>query len=95
MTLDGGCDGGSGWCCKVGDDVVGEYVGTYVDNLCIIMKDPEFFLEQLKGPKGNFKLKGSGPLKFHLGCGFHQDSTGTLCMDAEKYIKKMQDAYRQ
>ena len=27
----------------------------------------------------NFKLKGSGPLSFHLGCGFSRDSSGTLC----------------
>ena len=59
------------------------------------MKDPEYFLEQLKGPQGNFKLKGSSPLKFHLGCGFHYESTGTLCMDAGKYINKMQDTYKQ
>jgi hypothetical protein len=45
-----------------------EYVACYVDDLCIVMKDPETFLKQLQSPPFNFKLKGSGELKFHLGC---------------------------
>ena len=70
------------WIRECPTDNVYEYVGTYVDDLCIIMRNPKEFIDQLEGPEGNFKLKGSGPLKFHLGCGFTRDSTGTLCMDA-------------
>ena len=58
-----------------------EYVATYVDDLCIVMKDPEAFLKQLTSDPYNFKLKGSGELKFHLGCGFARDPDGTLYMD--------------
>ena len=63
-----------------------EYIATYVDDLAIIMKDLQAFIDQLEAVPYNFKLKGSGPLNFHLGCGFHCDSTGTLCMDPGKYI---------
>lgn len=58
-----------------------EYVATYIDDLCIIMKDPEEFLAQLESDRYNFELKGLGEITFHLGCSFVQDSTGTLCMD--------------
>ena len=62
-----------------------EYVAIYVDNLCMIMKDPQSLLDQLMAPP-YFKLKGSGELPFHFGCGFKRDSTGTLCMDPGKYV---------
>ena len=59
------------------------------------MKDQQAFLDQLQSALYNFKLKGSGPLNFHLGCGFHRDSTGTLCMDPGKYIDQMMESYKQ
>jgi hypothetical protein len=61
-----------------------EYVATYVDNLCIMMEDPETFLKQLSSAPYNFKLKGSGELNFHLGCGFERDFDGVLCMCRRK-----------
>ena len=61
----------------------------------MIMKDPQSLLNQLMTPPYNFKLKGSGELAFHLGCGFNQDKTGTLCMDPGKYIDRMEEAYAQ
>ena len=67
-----------------------EYIATYVDNLAIIMKDPQAFIDQLEPAPYNFKLKGLGLLNFHLGCGFSCDSTGTLCMDPVKYIDQME-----
>jgi len=72
-----------------------EYIGTYVDDLCLVMKNPQEFLDALKKKPYSFKLKGSGPLTFHLGCGFSRDSSGTLCMDPGKYIDKMELAYEQ
>ena len=72
-----------------------EYIAVYVDDLCIVMKDPQSLLDKLQSAPHNFKLKGSGELSFHLGCGFQQDSTGTLCMDPGKYIDKMEDAHKQ
>ena len=72
-----------------------EYIATYVDDLCLVMKDPKGFLELLQGEPYSFKLKGSGPMAFHLGCGFERDKMGTLCMDPIKYIEKMMQGYKQ
>ena len=63
-----------------------KYVATYIDDLDIITKDPWSLIDQLEAVPYNFKLKGSGPLNSHLGCDFHRDSTGTLCIDPGKYI---------
>ena len=72
-----------------------EYIGTYVDDLCLVMENPQDFLMKLESAPYNFKLKGCGPLSFHLGCGFSHDSSGTLCMDPGKYIDKMECSYEQ
>ena len=72
-----------------------EYVATYVDDLYIIMKDPQSLLDQLMAPPYNFKLKESGELAFHHGCGFKRDSTGTLRMDPGQYVKRMEEAQVQ
>jgi hypothetical protein len=70
-----------------------EYVATYVDDLCLVMRNPEAFLTQLQAEPYNFKLKGSGPMSFHLGCGFERDCDGILVMDPKKYIDKMIQGY--
>ena len=58
----------------------------HVDDLTsTIMKDPQAFIDKFEPAPYNFKLKGSRPLNFHLGCGFNCDSTGTLCMNPGKY----------
>ena len=72
-----------------------KYIAMYIDDLAIIMKDQQVFLNQLQLAPYNFKLKGSGPLNFHLGCGFHHHSTGTLCMDPGKFIDQMEEGYVQ
>ena len=59
------------------------------------MKDPQAFIDQLESASYNFKLKGTRPLNFYLGYEFHQDSTGTLCMDPRKDIDQMEEAYAQ
>ena len=38
---------------------------------------------------------GSGPMSFHLGCGFRRDEDGRLIMDPRKYIDKMMLAFDQ
>ena len=72
-----------------------EYIATYVDDLAITMKDPQSLIDQLNTATYTFKLKGSGPLNFHLGCEFSHDSTGTLYMNPGKYIDRMTEAYEQ
>ena len=72
-----------------------EYIATYVDDLCIVVMDPEAFIEALANNKIHpYKLKGSGPLNFHLGCAFKQDEDSTLYQDASKYAERMKDNYK-
>ena len=72
-----------------------EYVSTYVDDLCMKRKDPQSLLDQLMASLNNFKLKGSGELAFHLGCGFERDSNDIVCMDPGKNVARMEEAYVQ
>ena len=58
-------------------------------------EDPQSLLNQLITPPYNFKLKGSGELAFHLGCGFKRDSTYVLCMEPGKYVAQMEEIYVQ
>ena len=44
-----------------------EYIAVYVDDLAIAAKDPQAFCNELK-KKDYLKLKGVGPLEYHLGC---------------------------
>ena len=56
-----------------------EYIVTYIDNLAmIVIKDPKAFVDQLESVPCNFKLKGSGPLNFRLGCGFKRKTALAL-----------------
>ena len=65
-----------------------KYVATYIDDLCIIMENPEEFLEQLLLATYKFKLKRSGEVDFNLGCGFERDSDGVLCMNPSRYVTR-------
>ena len=71
-----------------------EMVAVYVDDLAIGMKDPEAFLSVLIN-KYKFKLKGSGPISFHLGCDFERDDDGTLCMVPRQYIERIVSQYER
>ena len=65
-----------------------EYIAVYVDDLATAAKDPLRIINILQDVY-KFKLKGTGPIAFHLGCDFFHDSEGVLCMVPKKYIKKM------
>jgi hypothetical protein len=54
-----------------------EYVATYVDDLCLGMLDPKSFTDTLQ-KKYNFKLKGTGPIDFHLGQSFSWNDDGEM-----------------
>ena len=58
------------WICDTGN--VYECVATYVDDLCLAVKEPLKLLHQLIDCPFNFKLKGSQPIKgaVHLGYKF-------------------------
>ena len=80
------------WMRDMGDHY--EYIGIYVDDLTIISKKPRDIANTFTETY-NFKLKGTGPIKFHLGCNFKRNEYGELCIQPKKFIDKMQDAYKQ
>jgi len=69
-----------------------EYIAVYIDNLMIASKDPETIVKTLM-EKYQFKLKGTGLTKFHLGCDFFRDKEGVLCHAPKKYIEKILENY--
>ena len=65
-----------------------------MDNLALSMKDPKAFCYVLM-TKYNYKLKGTRPITFHLGCDFFRDDDGCLCFVPCKYINKMCEGYER
>eukprot|EP00536_Pseudo-nitzschia_multiseries_P005793 jgi/Psemu1/13605/gm1.13605_g len=59
------------------------------------MANPSSFLDILQAEPYNFKLKGSGPMIFHLGCGFERCEHRVLCMNPIKLIAKMEASYEK
>ena len=78
------------WMRRRGDHY--EYIGVYVDDLAIASRNPQAVIDMLEKTHG-FKLKGTGPLEFHLGCDFVRDPDGILSMAPKKYIQRMIDNY--
>ena len=71
-----------------------EYIGTYVDDLAIVSKNPQAIIKLLE-LKHKFKLKGVGPITYHLGCDFVRDENGVLCVQPRKYVERMIDTYER
>jgi hypothetical protein len=65
-----------------------KYICVYVDDLAVMMKDPQAFFDELSGPKWCYKLKGVGPIEYYLGTTFQRDPDGVLTMSAKSYIKR-------
>jgi Reverse transcriptase (RNA-dependent DNA polymerase) len=66
-----------------------EYIAVYVDDLLIASKAPQSIINALEAHPNLFKLKGTGPISFHLGCDFYRDDLGTLCMGPKTYIERL------
>ena len=56
-----------------------EYIRVYVDDLAIVARDPKTITTELE-TNYKFKLKGTGPISFHLSMGFFHDEDGVLCV---------------
>ena len=69
-----------------------ECTAVCVDDLLIASKDPKSIISTLS-KKHNFKLKGTGPISYHLGCDFGRDEDGTLCFAPRKCIEKMEECH--
>ena len=74
------------------DDNHYEYIAVYVDDLAICMKDPQAFCDTLK-EKYKLKLKGVGPISYHLG--YTRDEDGTLVADPRKFAEKILESYEK
>jgi len=84
------------WMRKSKDGTSYEYIATYVDDLLIAMKNPQEIIDALKDKKTfNFKLKGTGPVSFHLGVTYARDSDGVLYMSPKRFLEKIFDEYEQ
>ena len=70
-----------------------EYICVYVDDLAIAMREPQVFIDALVNTYG-YKLKGVGPMSYHLGADIYRDSDGTLCFGAKSYIGQMMINYK-
>ena len=70
------------------------YIAVYVDDLAIAAKDPQTFCNELK-KRYNLKLKGVGPLEYHLGCTYKKDPDGTLAADPRRYVNKILESYER
>ena len=49
----------------------------YVDDLLIASEEPQKIIQDLK-EKFNLKIKGDGPLEYHLGCDYKLEKDDTL-----------------
>ena len=71
-----------------------EYVCVYVDDLAVMMKDPDKFFVDLK-KQGGYGLKGEGEIKYHIGGDFFRDPDGTLVYSAKTYVDRMLANYQR
>jgi hypothetical protein len=71
-----------------------EYIATYVDDLAMVLKNPTEVTNALCNKYG-YKLKGVGPITYHLGSDYKRDPDGTLYVSAESYIEKMNESYER
>jgi hypothetical protein len=76
------------------DNDIYEYIAVYTDDLAIASREPKKIIDALEKDSG-FKLKGVGPISYHLGCDYSRDPDGTLCCGPRKYIEKMIGAYER
>jgi len=64
-----------------------------VDDVAAAAMDPKAITDLFQ-TKYQFKLKGMGPISFHLGCDFVREDDGTMCMSPRKYIEKLLGTYK-
>ena len=79
------------WMRDMGDHY--EYLAVYVDDLLIASKNPQKIIDSLLAKPHAFKLKGTGPVSYHLGNDFFRDEDGTLCVGPRKYIERMANQF--
>ena len=71
-----------------------ENITVYVDNLAICMKDPHAFCDTFKEVY-KLKLKGVGPLSYHLSCRYTREEDGALVAHTRKCVDKIPECYEK
>ena len=71
-----------------------EYIAIYVDDQLISSYEPHKIIQDLN-EKFKLKIKGYGPLEYHLGCDYKLDKHGTLVAHPTKYINKILDSFKK
>ena len=82
------------WMRPAKDESCYEYIAVYVDDLTIVAKNCIEMTDQLQH-KYIFKLKGTVPLTYHLGCAQTRDPDGTLMEDPTQYVEKILELYER
>jgi len=67
---------------------VHECIAVYVDDLILAALDAQALANTLMEDY-KYKLKGVGPIKFHLGCDYERDPDGTLAHGPKTHVEKM------
>jgi hypothetical protein len=80
------------WLRDMGDHY--EYICVYVDDLAVASRDPKAIMDELMSKHG-YKLKGVGPIEYHLGGDFVRDKDGTLCWGAKTYVERLLANYEK
>ena len=57
-------------------------------------ENPQKIIHDLK-EKFKLKIKGDGPLEYHLGCDYKVEKDGTLVAQPTKYINKILDSFKK
>ena len=70
-----------------------ECITIYMDDLLIASEEPQEIIQDLK--KFKLKIKGDGPLEYHLGCDNKLDKDGTIVAQPTKYINKILESYKK
>ena len=71
-----------------------EYFALYADDMAIATKDPKEICDILQ-EKIKLKLKGPGPLSYHLGYSYVRDPEGTLVGDPSRDVARIIEAYEK
>ena len=71
-----------------------KYIAIYVDDLLRASEEPQKIIQDLKD-KFMLKIKGDGPLDYHLGCDYKLGKDGKLVAQPPKYIDKILDQTRK
>ena len=79
---------------RVEDGSYYEYIAVYCDDLTIASKDPKGSITSVLEQKYKFKLKGTAPLNYLLGCDYYREGK-VLCAAPKRYIEKMETTYLQ